>query len=230
MKIFPIVTSLLILGIASTAMAAPVQFKNYDAKYTLRYDGIPFGKSTTSFRTNNKNQYTLCIDNKTTVPLLHGQVSECSKGILTSQTIKPITYDYDYKRNGNHEHIHIDFDWKKQQAIMTTPATQWRITIPENTQDKISYQLLIRRGLANGITTFSFPVADGGKLKTYQFTTTHTKNNLIKLNRKPMPSKENVAIWFKPDLDYLVTKVEQHKQIADVGTAELDSYTWNPNV
>jgi hypothetical protein len=228
MKFFPIVTSLMILGIASTAQAAPFQFENYEAHYTLRYDGIPFGNSTTVF-TTNKNHYSLCIDNKTTLPLLHGEVKECSNGILTTHTIKPLTYDYDYKRNSTREHIHIDFDWKKQIAVMTTPSSHWHIAIPDNTQDKISYQLLIRRGLAQGKTSFTFPIADGGKLKTYEFSVDKTQNNLVKLSRKPTPSKEEVSIWLRSDLDYLVSKVKQNKHIADIGTAELDSYKVNSN-
>lgn len=230
MKIFAIVTSLMILGIATHAEAAPFEFKNYQASYTLRYDGIPFGNSTTTFSTDEKGHYTLCIDNKSTMSFLQGAVRECSAGIFTPHTVKPLTYDYDYKRNSDHQHIHIDFDWRKNTATMTTEKSRWHIDIPPTTQDKISYQLLIRRGLSQGQTTFSFPVADGGKLKTYEFNVKDKQNNTIQLSRTPMPSKENVTLWLRADIDYLIIKVKQNKHIADIGTAELTSFHWNSHV
>jgi hypothetical protein len=231
MKIFPIVTSLMILGIASSAEAAPFQFKSYEAHYTLRYDGIPFGKSKTLFKTDTgKHYYTLCIENKTTLPLLHGATEECSVGLLTPRTVKPLTYDYTYKQGSDLQHIHIDFDWKQKLAIMAVNKSSWHINIPPNTQDKVSYQLLIRRGLSQGQTTFSFPIADGGKLKTYEFNVVEHNRNSIKLTRNPMPSKENVSIWFRPDIDYIVSEAKQNKHIADIGTAQLDSFTWKPHV
>ncbi|HEV2614743.1 MAG TPA: DUF3108 domain-containing protein [Gammaproteobacteria bacterium] len=242
MKIFSIVTSLMILGIASSAQAAmpaaaPFQFKNYAAHYTLRYDGIPFGKSTTTLLVNNPpSHYDLCIDNRTTLPFLHGNVEECSDGTLTPTRVKPNRYDYFYHRGDTHEHIRIEFNWKKHIATITTmepsKSSQWHIAIPENTQDKVSYQLLLRRGLAQGKTAFSFPIADGGKLKTYAFhvDTAENQKNTVKIIRDPMPSKEKLTIWFRSDIDYIVSKVKQHKNIADIGTASLDSFSWEKHV
>ncbi len=224
MKILPIVTSLLILSIASSAQAQPFQFQNYRAIYTLRYDGIPFGRSITTLNIDAENHYKLCIENRTTGFFAQGNVTECSQGIIKPHTVIPLSYDYHYLHNQNHENIHIDFDWKNKIALMTTKNTTWHIDIPENTQDKISYQLLLRRGLSQGQHIFSFPVADGGKLKNYAFTVVHQQESGIKLERAPISNKENVSLWIRPDLDYLVSKVEQSKHIADVGTAELTSY------
>ncbi len=224
MKMFPIVASLLFLSIASSAQAEAFQFQNYQAAYTLRYDGIPFGKSITTLSVDAKNHYTLCIANKPTLSFLHGAVTECSKGLIFKNTVKPLSYDYHFERNENRNNIHIDFNWAKNIATMTTNKTTWHIDIPKDTQDKISYQLLLRRGLSEGLTTFSFPVADGGKLKTYQFTVVHRQDNTIKLERAPIPHKESISLWFRPDLNYLVSKVKQTKNIADVGTAELIAY------
>lgn len=224
MKILPIVTSLMILSMASSAQAVPFRFQNYQATYTLRYDGIPFGKSTTTLNVDKKNLYSLCIDNKTTLPFLHGNVVECSKGVILKNTIKPLTYDYHYHHNSQRTDVHIDFDWKKNIASMTTKNTTWHIPIPHNTQDKISYQLLLRRGLAEGQTLFDFPIADGGKLKAYRFDVIHQNHQTITLKRSPMINKENVTLWFRKDLDYLVSEVKQTKHIADVGTAELTAY------
>ncbi|MDX2164286.1 MAG: DUF3108 domain-containing protein [Gammaproteobacteria bacterium] len=225
MKTSCIVASLLFLSIASSAQAETFRFQNYQAAYTLGYDGIPFGKSITTLSVDAKNHYILCIANKPTLSFIHGAVTECSKGLIFKNTVKPLSYDYYYKRNKNHNNIHIDFDWAKNIATMKTQKTTWHIAIPQNTQDKISYQLLLRRGLAEGVTAFSFPVADGGKLKIYQFNVVHQQNNTIKLDRTPIPHKESISLWFRPDLNYLVSKVRQTKNIADIGTAELIAYT-----
>lgn len=238
MKILPIVTSLIVLGIASPALAQPAAthhltpfvFKSFEARYVLRYDGIPFGKSKTVFNTYKNNRYKLCIENKTTLPFLRGAVTECSTGFITPKVIKPLQYDYEYSKNNTRQHIRINFDWSNNKAFMTTATSKWHIGIPHNTQDKISYQLLLRRGVAQGQTNFSFPVADGGKLKTYGFkvenNTNNTDANLIQLIRNTMPSKENVILWLRADLDYVVSKVKQNKNIADIGTAELVALKW----
>ena len=222
MKIENIVAFLAILGVAlpvNTANATPLYFKNYTAYYAVRYDGIPIGHTVTILKINSQNHYNLCIKTKTNLPFLHGTVTECSRGLLNP--VMPLQYDYDYTLNKTHKNIRIDFDWKTKQAIIHTHPT-WRMAIPTGTQDKVSYQLLLRQGLADNKKTFSFPVADGGKLKTYQFTITKViqdninHNTIIQINSQ---QRRHIILWVNKNKDYFITKV-QH-----TGTAELISCT-----
>ena len=167
-KIYFYLIMLLTTFLATSAKAAPLQLKNYHASYIVRYDEIPFAHSN-SHLVITKTQYQLCINAKTTLPFLHGTLQECSNGLIKNTHIIPLHYQYKYTRNNTHKNIDIVFDWKKNIAIINTGTYHWTVALLPNTQDKVSYELLLRQGLSEGKTFFSFPVADGGNLKTYQF-------------------------------------------------------------
>jgi hypothetical protein len=230
MKFQAIVTSVILFMVACQAQAQLPLLKSYRADYVVKYDGFPIGKSTTTLAVNN-HRYQLCIFNVTTVPFLRGSVRECSNGNLLSNQIQPILYSYEYKHNQKYNLVKIQFDWQNHVAVIQTEGTQWKTNIPDNTQDKLSYQLALRLAL-NQQTHFCFPVADGGKIKIYEFdavakeqiTTPLQQFDTIKLVRSPTVGKDNVAIWFAPALNNIAVRVEQNKHLIDSGTAEIVNY------
>jgi len=220
-----------LLGFFPSAYGASWAYKPLSATYVVKYDGIPVGKSITTLKIFPKHHYLLCVDNKTTIPFLKGITKECSEGTFSNQTVQPQHYEYYYHQNSTTQRIHIDFDWTTHLAQITANETHWRLNFPDNVQDRLSYHLLIRKGLFYHQQKFSFPVADGGKLKTYNFIVVKEEKlalpwktlNTIQLDRTAPSNKENLSLWLMKDYDFVVAKIKQNKHFIDVGTAEIEN-------
>ncbi len=137
---------------------------------------------------------------------------------LPSEHIKPISYRYHRKILGKSRKASIDFDWANNRVTTIVKDQPWKMSIPEATQDKLSYQLQMRLDLMAGKTEMTYAVADGGKLKEYRFTVTGEETietpfgtfNAVRVMRdRGANAERETLIWFAPELDYLIVRLEQ---------------------
>ncbi len=137
---------------------------------------------------------------------------------LPSEHIKPISYRYHRKVLGKSRKASIDFDWTNKRVTTIVKDQPWKMSIPEATQDKLSYQLQMRLDLMAGKTEMTYAVADGGKLKEYRFTVTGEETietpfgtyNAVRVMRdRGANAERETLIWFAPELDYLIVRLEQ---------------------
>lgn len=222
-------------SISKLAYANNKILQPYRATYLISYDGIKIGKSIITLTNSSPHHYLFCINNLTTLPFIYGKITECSKGIILKNTVRPESYSYHYE-HGKHEQLTtINFNWEKHIAIITAKGKTWQMHIDNGTQDKISYQLLLRQDLMANKKDFRYLIADGGKIKNYTFKIISREiiqtpfGNFIstKLIRLPIPHKENVTLWYAKELGYIVIKAKQSKQLINWGTAEIDTLSTN---
>ncbi|MGB2130211.1 MAG: DUF3108 domain-containing protein [Marinobacterium sp.] len=135
-----------------------------------------------------------------------------------TRIIKPLSYRYKRKVLGKSRKATIDFDWSKGSVTTVVKDQPWKMQIPEATQDKLSYQLQLRLDLMAGKTEMHYAVADGGKLKEYRFKVTgeeeidtpYGRYMAIRVIRdRGEDADRETLIWFAPELDYLIIRLEQ---------------------
>ncbi len=144
----------------------------------------------------------------------------------------PLHYFYNYQYFNRHRQLELLFNWRINKLVTYVNGLPWLMPLATGTQDKLSYELQLRQDLIAGKNNFTYKVADGGKIKTYQFkivgteiiTTPLGTFNTIKIIRLPMPEKENVTIWVAKQLNYQIVRVEKTRNIIDHGVAEIISY------
>ena len=151
--------------------------------------------------------------------LKSGEVSETSQWQLNNDQIVPLRYEYRDTDNDN-RHAQLEFNWDKNSVTNKVGKKPWKMKIPVGTQDKFSYMLALMQDLKHGKKNTEYKIADGGRLKTYQFTTLKKETittplgefNTVKLQRTRVGKKNRITyLWLLPEKHYLPIKVERHK-------------------
>lgn len=137
---------------------------------------------------------------------------------LPTDSIRPDSYRYHRKVLGKSRKASVDFDWVQQQVTTVVKDKPWKMEVPAGTQDKLSYQLQMRLDLLAGKTEMTYAVADGGKLKEYRFKVTgeeeietpYGRYTAVRVMRdRGEDADRETLIWFAPELDYLIVRLEQ---------------------
>lgn len=161
---------------------------------------------------------------------------EQSKGLLLETQIQPDLYTYLQTRNNKiKKNVEIDFDWKNKQVTNrhNHKNSHWTMQIPDNTVDKLSYQLALMLKLSHKTDKqFSFKVADGGKIKEYQFEilteervfTSVGSFKAVKVKHQRYHKDKTITLWCVPELNYLPVKIIQEETDKPTFISTLISY------
>jgi len=154
---------------------------------------------------------------KTISWLIKDRITEHSRWQYQQQHLRPLHYHYQRSGGKKKSRIELDFDW--QQGIVNDSERKpvWSKKIPPHTSDKLLYQLQLMLDLQAGKQTFSYTIADSGKLRHYDFKTVGSETlqlplgryETIKLYRNSGP--RSTTIWCAPELNYLPIRIE-HKE------------------
>lgn len=206
------------------AEVAAAEIPPFTAKYALHQGSIKIGTVKLSYQLLPNGQHQL-----TTVTEPDGVISFIRDDVVTEQSTftwqdqrpHPVLYAYHQTGDEDDRHVELNFDWTSKVVTNTVMGHSWRMTIPENTQDKVSVQLALMQALLNEEQTLHFPVADGGKLKMYQFE--RLGETSLEINERDMPTlkmsrqkdgnKVDTRFWCAPEYFYLPVRVEKEKKL-----------------
>lgn len=204
--------------------ANSADLRPFTARYSLTTDGVTIGARTLTL---SKLDSGLFVFESMAWAVGLGtwfkddRITERSEWHFHTGDVQPLRYRYQHARDAPNRIVTIDFDWERGHATNTVDSVPWSMPIPTGTQDKLVYLLSLMRDLHSGVTHISYPVADGGTLKTYKLhivTETDLDTPLgrlatVKLSRVEAPSQREVLIWCAPDLNYLpvrMTRSDRH--------------------
>lgn len=149
---------------------------------------------------------------------MFASINEDSLFSWQNSQLSPLKYGFKRSVLGKKRIVDIDFDWSKQLATNKVENKPWQMPISPGVQDKLSYQLLLQLEIATGKTDFSFDVADGGHLKNYRFRvegkeqvkTPIGEYEAIRVVRvREKESSRKTLIWFAPELNHQIIKLQQ---------------------
>ncbi len=161
---------------------------------------------------------------------------EQSTGLIKDGKIQPQNYTYLQIRNNKaRRNVKISFDWQENEVTNhhIHKNSKWSMPIPLQTIDKLSYQLsLMLKLAANPDRHFNFSVADGGKLKKYQFEivgeervyTSLGSYKALKIQHTRYKKDKNITLWCAPELNYLPVKIIQEETGKPTFISTLISY------
>lgn len=165
--------------------------------------------------------------------LLKEELRESSRGIMDQSGIRP--FYYHYHRSGKHttREAELAFDWENSTVVNNVNNSHWVMTIPAGTLDKLATQLGMMRELQNGVSSKTFAVADGGKLKRYSFQVIGTETldlpagrfETVKLDQIGYSRNNLTYIWCAPELHYLPVRIWQRKKDRSEYFSELESFS-----
>lgn len=214
-----------LLFLSSTAMATP--FKSYYAKYKIKAFGLTVGKAKRILKIKNDEDYGLEMHSWSTSIFLKMDVTESSKGNI--KTNHPASYRYVKNQGDKKKTNTVTFDWPDLTAVSEYKGKQYVLPLHNDTQDKISYQLQMRKDLIAGKKEFIYTLVDDRKIEVYQFNAKgHEKIrtsigtlDTIRMEKESDKSKRSTTFWLAPKYDYLLVKLE-HVEHGTASTITID--------
>ncbi len=207
--------------IALQIHANPVfELKPFAAKYQVTRNSIPLGTLELQLELTAQGSYQYTGHTRPEAVIrwfISDEVHESSRGSYANQQIIPLSYEYRQSNGGVKKQILLEFDWKTKKVWTQSEGTRWSQTIDPGTHDKFSQQLALRLELSAGAKTASYPVADGGRIKTYHYKVVanefinlpYGRLKCLKVRRSKENQPPDYTIWIAPELDYLPVKIER---------------------
>jgi hypothetical protein len=213
----------LILAVCALFAASPMAAElpgNFTAHYALSLNGFKLGESKVSLDTQADNRYRYRSHTYSTgvAKLFRSDtVRESSQFTLHQERIRPQEYRFDHTGDKKERHALLKFDWQAHKVSNTVEGHTWEMKIPAGTLDKFVVQLAVMMDLRNGEKMLSYAIADGGKLKQYQFAVIGEETvkvpagefATLKLERLRKDNDRTTYFWCAPDLGYLPVKIKQ---------------------
>ncbi|MBI2994862.1 MAG: DUF3108 domain-containing protein [Gammaproteobacteria bacterium] len=164
-------------------------------------------------------------------------VVERSLWTMVDDSLRPLQYTYQRTGSKRDRNVSVRFDWDAQRIINTINGDSWRMPTAPNVMDKLLYQLAVMHDLKSGRTPLIYTVADGGKIKTYDFerrgeeTVSTPLGDILtlKLTRHKQQSEQKMTLWCAPHLSFLPVKVENVEPDGTTTVAIIQSITGAPN-
>lgn len=146
--------------------------------------------------------------------VLRGTITERSTFSFVNGVIQPISYFYE-RTFGKGKIVKLGFDWVKNTVTNDVNKNPWVMPLEPATLDKLVYQISLMKDMAPGKREYTYKVADGGKLKTYQAVVLSEEEtstpmgtfHSIKITR--VGDKRGTTLWCAPKLNYLPVRIEQ---------------------
>jgi hypothetical protein len=217
-----VLLSLLSLGSAQIRAETGVVLKPFEARFQATHNRLPLGSLELRFEleADGGYHYTSHTEPGLLVRwLITDQIQEASSGTYVNQRLVPLAYRY-RQINGSVKETLVDFDWTTKKVWTVSHGTRWSQDIAPGTQDKLSQQLALRLALAAGAASASYPVADGGRIKTYHYRVVgrdsvalpYGRLDCLKVTRSKDDNPADYTIWIAPELDYLPVKIERKRK------------------
>ena len=168
--------------------------------------------------------------------ILSDKRQELSKVKLEQQRVVPLEYSFQRSGTGPNKHYHWLF--AKDQGVVKNQLKNEQLTLDysQAIQDPLSYHLQQRVNLLTQPTSteFSYTTFSGkGNIKerSYQFdleetiTLPYGEIKTVRYKREVKRKRKVTYVWFAPELDYMLVKIQQIKNKDEEFKAELIEFT-----
>jgi len=158
-------------------------------------------------------------------------IIEQSTWYLHEKQIRPLLYSYEHTGGKKDRNVIIHFDWSSKQITNSINGASWSMQTQPDIMDKLLYQLAIMHDLKVGKEQLAYTIADGGKIKIYNFTmlgeeiikTPIGNLHTLKLERQRPDSRRKTTLWCAQELKFLPVKVENIETDGRKTTAIINS-------
>ena len=192
--------------------------REYHASYQLYWQGVNVGSSEHELRRVGKNLYSAESISKPYLAIMPFGSSERSQFTLEDSKLKPQRYDFKTEEKGRKIVGLLEFDWDTNELHKSIyEGAERNEPLPENAQDRITYNLQLRQDLKNGKGPFTYTVVEPRKIKQYTFNVVGSEKvntpmgefKTIKVEHVSDNGERRTQIWLAPDFDYLLVRLIQ---------------------
>lgn len=212
---------------------ADIQVPSFKAEYRLKHNGVEIGHVALTVKQTSAQHYTLTSITETSGLLAfirEDDVVETSQFTVASDKVRPLNYRYSEQLGDGIKDINLIFDWQKKRVTNRSNGDSWRMSISDGVVDKALMQIALMMDLSQNKKSLSYQVADGGRLKTYQFkhqgiemiTVNEKSYQTVKLSRTKDDKPLITNYWCAPSLHMLPVQLTRKKSY---GTFSMELLT-----
>ena len=206
----------------------------FEANYSVYRKGAKVAKMQRRFSQLDDGQYFYRSETRTTglVSLFRkDHIIEETTWKLSEQELFPSIYTYKHTGGKKERHVVVDFDWDSKTITNSLNGSSWEMPTQARIMDKLLYQLAIMKDLKAGKRPLSYTIADGGKIKPYNFEvlgeeiieTPLGEFETIKLFRHKPNSRRQSTLWCASKLNYLPVRLENIEKDGAKTLVEINS-------
>jgi len=207
-----------LLFLSGQALAA--ELRPFSATYSASFNGIGVTAKRELSGRNGNWRLDFNADS------LFADISEYSRFRKDKGQLSPLHYEYHKTGLGRDRHTVLNFEPRQGEAVgrrvvNLSDAERTLENAPEDIQDKISYQLQLALDIAAGKKELKYQVADGRKVREYEFAVAGTEKlqtplgpvDTIKVQRlRDGDTERETTIWFAPQWNYALVKLMQREE------------------
>lgn len=206
---------LFFLSSSAWSQEPPTPLKTFIATYDARWLPVGLkGSATRTLRLENSGQAQLSFEGQAMGILIKENTQFHWQGCL------PVPDHYSRQRTNFFQKNLLDeqtFDWKRSQVSTRHKDAIVQLFIDPPTYDPISIQLALACELKAGKKAFDYTVIYKQKPNKYSFKVNSTENLqtvlgtvfTIKVVRNNEHDDKQTTLWFAPEYDYALVKLEQ---------------------
>ncbi|MFV1872256.1 MAG: DUF3108 domain-containing protein [Oleiphilus sp.] len=203
-----------------SSVVSSIELQQHEATYTAKIKkGVSIdGSATRSLKKLDDSRWLYRFD----VESFIADIKE--KSVLSFENGRVVPEEYNYKLSAflmSDRKRNIKFNW--QNKIAENPLKKgWRLNgIPENTYDRLSYQLQLLLDVNQGKETIKYQIAHKGKLRESQFVilgeeVLETKfgklNSIVAKKQRDEDAKRETYLWFSSDYPLLLLRMTQKEK------------------
>ena len=208
--------------------------QTFEARYSLYRAGAKVAEMLRVFSRLDDGRYRYHSETWTTglfSLFRKDHVVEQSDWRMQGSELRPLEYLYEHSGGKKDRNVAVTFDWDAQRITNTVNGHSWRMPAEPRVMDKLLYQLAIMHDLKAGRSELAYTVADGGKIKTYNFEllgeetieTPLGELATVKVSRLRVDSKRETVFWCAEKLGFLPVRVENIETDGGKTTVIIDS-------
>ena len=208
----------------------PLLFK---ANYNVVKDGLPIAKSRRSLIQLDDSVFVFESETQSVGVakfFSNAHVYERSHWLISDGQVRPNKYVYQNRNHEKKRNVELLFDWNKNTITNIINGSPWTMSTVPGVKDKLSYQAQLMLDLEKNPTqsAFNYPVADGGRIKSFSLLA--QANESLVIGDKTYPTVKIVrkakgkttTFWCAKDLRYLPIKIMQYSKNGDSVTATME--------
>ena len=149
--------------------------------------------------------------------LVGGTIREVTELEEHVARLRPTSYLFERRGLARDRDVTVRFDWKRGRVENVVNDDRWTMRVPQDALDKHSLVLAVSADLEAGTLADSYPVADGGRLKTYSFQRLGDERlvtplgvlDTVKLRRERPGGRPATLFWHAPAYAHLPVRIER---------------------
>lgn len=209
-------------------------FAPFLAAYQVQLHGITIGAMERRLTQTSRDEFRFESITETTGIarlLRRDRVQEITSWRATATGPIMLFYEY-HQTGGKTRHVNIAFDYSAGRILNSVNGSSWDMPIEPGVVDKLAYQVLLMQDLAAGPHELRYRIADGGRIKTYDFevlgseplTTPAGAFTALKLRRHRTGDERTTTIWCATELNFLPVRVDQEEADGGAVTIRLERF------